>query len=72
MPSKKGKSRASDYIVARGFNYTPKGKQVERRVDAGTELPADLTTTQVTRLVERGVVAIRGAGTTAPEEVGNG
>ena len=60
------------YEVLRGFSYTPKGKQVERRVDAGTELPADLTATQVTRLAERGVVAKQQAGTTASNEVCNG
>ena len=45
--------------VARGFNYIPKGETAERRVDAGTQLPQDLTSTQVARLIERGVVTIQ-------------
>ena len=50
-----------DFIVLRGFNYIPKGETEERRVEAGAQLPQDLTAVQVTRLVERGVAGQREA-----------
>ncbi len=64
--------KSADFIVARGFDYIPKGKKVERRVDAGTELPADITVAQRTRLIVRGVVTERQPVRAAKKEQGNG
>ena len=59
--------------VVRGFNYTPKGEAVERRVDADSQLPQDLSKAQIARLIERGVVEmIRPVKRGATQEVTDG
>ena len=58
--------------VLRGFTYTPKGKTVDRRVEAGADVPADLTATQVARLAERGIVEKRQAPRRATRSKSNG
>ena len=55
------KPQYRSFVVLRGFNYIPKGETEERRVEAGAQLPQDLTAIQVTRLVERGVAGQRDA-----------
>ena len=59
-------------IVIRGFTYRPKGKRVDRRVEVGADVPADMTEPQVTRLMKRGVVGWRSAAAAADKDMTNG
>jgi hypothetical protein len=44
------------YVAVRGFNIVPEGKTEEVRVEVGDSVPASLSTEQVQRLFDRGIV----------------
>ena len=49
MPKKK-------YVAVRGFDIVPDGKTEEVRVDVGDNPPASLSTQQIKRLIDRGLL----------------
>lgn len=45
-----------EFKVIKGFNYVPKGETSEVRVDVGDPVPVSLTTEQIKRWIDRGIL----------------
>lgn len=69
---KNGKARLAEYTVLRGFTPIVDGKELDSAVEPGGELPQGLTSTQLARLVERGVIEKQVPQETASREATDG